>query len=178
LSRDIGAKYLAALGVALEIEDWRRYADAVCAAADTSTVASANVDIARSIYAAWERGDLSSAEWAHPEIELVYADGPDPGSWKGTSRMAEAVRNIMSAWENVRAEADEYRELDDEHVLVLDHRSARGKRSGVEIDQILTQGAVLFQIRDGKVVRLLIYWDRERGLADLGLASEGDSPRS
>ena len=29
-----------------------------------------NVEIVRSIYAAWERGDFSSTEWAHPEIEL------------------------------------------------------------------------------------------------------------
>ena len=34
-----------------------------------------NVEIVRSIFAAWERGDLGSAEWAHPEIEFVIADG-------------------------------------------------------------------------------------------------------
>jgi ketosteroid isomerase-like protein len=144
---------------------------------DQATVRE-NVAIVRSIYAAWERGDFSSAEWAHPEIELIYADGPDPGSWRGSAEMAKALRNILSAWEGVRAEADEYRELDAERVLVLDRRSARGKRSGLEIEQMLTEGAVVFHIRDAKVVRLLIYWDRERGLADLGLASESSSPRS
>jgi hypothetical protein len=39
---------------------------------------SANVELVRSIIDAWERGDYSSAEWAHPEIEFVWADGPDP----------------------------------------------------------------------------------------------------
>ena len=35
-----------------------------------------------------------------------------------------------------------------------------------------TKGGALFHMRDGKVGRLVVYWDRERLLSDVGLASE------
>ena len=131
-----------------------------------------NVELARSIFAAWERGDYSSAEWAHPEIEFVAADGPTPGRWTGLAAMAEAWREALSAFEDLRAEADEYRALDDERVLVLMHFSGRGKTSGVELGQMSTEGASLFHISGGKVTKLVLYWDGARALADLGLLDQ------
>jgi ketosteroid isomerase-like protein len=128
-----------------------------------------NLELVRSIFAGWERGDYSSAEWAHPEIELVAADGPTPGSWTGVAAMAEAWRETLNAFEELLSEADEYRALDDERVLVLMHFSGRGKTSGLEVGDIHMKGANLFHVRDGKVSRLVTYWDRERAFADLGL---------
>jgi ketosteroid isomerase-like protein len=131
-----------------------------------------NVELVRSMYAAWESGDYSSAEWAHPEIEYVEADGPAPGSSTGLAGMAETFRDWLSTWEEWRVEAEEYRDLDDERVLVLFHFSARGKTSGLDVAKIGTKGANLFHLRGGKVTRLVQYLDRERALADLGLAPE------
>ena len=136
-------------------------------------MASANVDLVRSIFAAWERGDFSSADWAHPEIEYVIADfGPASGSWSGVAGMAEGFRSILGAWEGYRTEVDEYRELDGERVLVLVHLSGRGKTSGLETGQLRAKGATLFHVSGGKVTRLVIYFDRERALADLGLSEQ------
>jgi hypothetical protein len=132
-----------------------------------------NLDLMRSIFANWERGDFGSAEWADPEIEFVIAQGPTPGRWTGLAAMAEAWRDFLGAWEDARVLAEEYRELDDERVLVLTRRSARGKTSGLEIGQMLTKGGVLFRVRRGKVATLILYLDRDRALADLGLAPEG-----
>jgi hypothetical protein len=64
-------------------------------------MASANLDLVRSLYAAWERGDFSSAEWAHPEIEFVIADGPGRGTWTGLVGLAEGWRGFLSAWGGV-----------------------------------------------------------------------------
>jgi hypothetical protein len=76
-----------------------------------------NVEIVRPIYAAWERGDFTSAEWAHPDIEFVVADSVDAGSVTGLAGMAEA-----------------------------------------------------WHVHAGRVSRLVLYWDRERALADLGIS--------
>jgi hypothetical protein len=110
-------------------------------------VASANVDLVRSIYAAWERGDYSSAEWAHQEIEFVIADGPAPESRTGPAGLAEGAREFLSTWEDFRFEAEEYRELDNDRVLVLTRRIGRGKTSGAELEQMGSKGASLFHIR-------------------------------
>jgi ketosteroid isomerase-like protein len=130
---------------------------------------SENLDLARSIFAAWERGDYSRTDWAHPDIEYEHADGPAPGAWKGLAGMAEGWREWLNAWSDLRTEPEEYRELDEERVLVLSRGSAHGKTSGLATDQMRSEAAVLFYIREGKVTRLVIAWDRDRALADLGL---------
>jgi ketosteroid isomerase-like protein len=134
---------------------------------------SANLALVRSIVAAHERGDYGATEWAHPEIEYVIADGPSPGRWRGLAGMAGAVREFLSAWDECRVEADEYRELDDQRVLVLTHRSGRGKTSGLEVGQLRSRAADLFHVRHGKITKLVVYFDRDYALADLGLAAEG-----
>jgi ketosteroid isomerase-like protein len=136
---------------------------------------SQNLDLVRSIYAEWERGDFSSAEWADPEIEFVAADGSEAGSWTGLTEMAKTVRDRLRAWEDPRVVATEYRELDDERVLVLFHQTGRGRMSGLELGPLGAKGAHLFHVGDGKVTKLVQYWDRDRALADLGLVSEDDT---
>jgi hypothetical protein len=88
--------------------------------------------------------------------------------------MAQGSRAFLTAWENYRVEADEYRELDSQRVLVLVHDSGRGSASGVDLTSIKGERAMLFCVRGGKVMRLVLYWDRDRAFADLGLAPEGD----
>ena len=144
---------------------------------DTEFVSSTKLDLVRSLYAAFGRGDYDSSDWAHPEIEFVSVDGPTPGSWKGPEGMTEGWRDFLSAWDDLRIEVDEYREVDDERVLAFVHLSGRGKRSGLELERMHANAAALWQIRDSKVRRCAYYWDRERALAELGLPSESGSPR-
>lgn len=130
---------------------------------------SANLELVRSIFADWERGEFSRNDWAHPQIEFVGTEGPMVGTRKGLKAMADAWRDWLSAWKEFRVSAAEYREVDGERVVVLHRFSGRGKTSDVVIDEVAV-GAVLFHIRRGKVTRLVLYVDRERALSDAGLA--------
>jgi ketosteroid isomerase-like protein len=128
--------------------------------------ASENLDLVHSIFADWERGDFGSADWADPDIEFVIADGLTPGEWRGVVEMAQGWREHLEAFEGHSVHAHGLRELDGGRVLVRVTVSARGKRSGTEAH---ASGANVFYVSAGKVTRLVIYWDRDRALADLGL---------
>src|SRR5205809_2904984 len=138
-------------------------------------MSSANLDLVRSLYTAWGRGDFSSAERADPDIEFVIADGPARGSWTGLAGMAAGWRSWLSAWEELRIEVDEYRELDNERVLVLSQGFALGKTSALETARLQSQAASLFHMRGGKVTKMVSYVDRHRASSQPGNAREGGS---
>jgi hypothetical protein len=90
--------------------------------------------------------------------------------------MIESFRCFVGVWEHFRLEADTFRELDAERVLVLSRLSGRGRTSGLELGRVRAQGVVLFHVRANKVIRLVHYYDRERALAELGLAPDAGGP--
>jgi ketosteroid isomerase-like protein len=132
---------------------------------------SANVEFVRSIYASWQRGDWSSAAWADPQIEFVIADGPVPFATTGVRRMADNWRDWLIAWKDFGMTAEAFRELDDERVLVLHSYRGRGKTSGLKLEEMHSEAAMVVHVRDEKVTRLLAYNDRAQALADLGLTA-------
>jgi ketosteroid isomerase-like protein len=128
-------------------------------------VASANAELVRAILEANQRGDDSATGWADPAIEFVIADGPSPGSWNGLEGLAAGWREELST------EAEEFRVLDEQRVLVLIRRRGRGKASGLKLEPSLSKGASVFHVRGGKVTKLVVYMQRARALTDLGLAA-------
>ncbi len=140
-------------------------------------MASGNADLIRPIYDEWGRGNwLPNFEvydphmhwgWSDefPGLGGVYEDRDDPNP---------RLRAWLSGWDHWRAEADEILEVGN-YVLVLASYSGAGKDSGVEIKQL---GAHVFEVRDGKVVRLEIFATRERAIEWLRDAGAGVLPYS
>ena len=134
---------------------------------------SANLDLVRSIYANWGRRDYSRADWADPDVEFVVVGGPAPGTWTGLAGMWQGWREVLSPWEDWRAEHVNLRELDDTRVFAVMRFAGRGKGSGLEIGDVGGAGANLFHIREHRVIRLVAYWELDRALADLGVEDSG-----
>jgi ketosteroid isomerase-like protein len=130
-------------------------------------MASAGMDLVRSIYDAWGRGDFSSTAWASPEIEFEIVGGPDPGRWSGLAGMEQGWRQWLGAWDGLATEAHEFRELGPGRVIVAGLMRGRGKASGVHVD---TEFVNVLDVRDGRIWRLRLYSNRARAFADLGLS--------
>jgi uncharacterized protein len=128
-----------------------------------------NADLIRPIYEKWGRGEWRSRpDVYHPEMEWGWSnDFPGlAGVYKDDRSPNPRLHAWLSPWEHWRAEAEELLEIGD-HVVVLTQYFGRGKESGVEIRQ---EGAHVFQLRDGKVIRLEIFASREKALESVQAA--------
>jgi ketosteroid isomerase-like protein len=130
---------------------------------------SENLDVVRSIYANWERGDYSSTEWAHPDIEFCMIDGPEPGRWSGVTAMGAAWQRVLSGFVGFGTAGTRYEELKDGRVLAFTRFTGQAKLSGLDLSRMPGDQAAIFDIRNGRVTRIALHWDTGRLRDDLGL---------
>ncbi len=123
---------------------------------------SRNTEVIEGIYDDWGRGDFSRIDWAAADFELVLADGPTAGSAKGREAAGRLWGEHLAAFEDFRTLVEEVEVIAD-----VTTNTGRGKASGMEVGQIPTAGANVIHLQDGKVTKLVAYWDRERAKADL-----------
>jgi ketosteroid isomerase-like protein len=128
-----------------------------------------NVEIVGQIYEAVGRDDPDgTARFFHPDVELHGTSG---GLSDGSvARGIEAVRATFDtwdaeAWEQTRLSPREFIPVGD-RVVVLQHERRRGRGSGVEVE---SETAVLFDLRDGLVIRLQGFMDQQDALEAAGL---------
>ena len=125
-----------------------------------------NVEIVRSIYERWEKGDFSATEWAAPDIDFTTAD---QRGGSGTDVMANIWGDLLQTMDDFAVVPDQFLEVGDDRVLVLARFRGRGRGSGAPVRDLF--GGSLFTLnQEGKVVRLTLFTDRERALEAAGLA--------
>lgn len=128
-----------------------------------------NVDLIRSAYAAYARGDLNSMlELIDPDLEWTFLDpsaaNPPPQVCHGRGELEGALRAQID--HGLHAELEEV-EGSGDHVMVVVRIPGRDARRGRAGDD---RAYNVFTVRSGRVVALRACRDRREARAVAGLA--------
>jgi ketosteroid isomerase-like protein len=128
-----------------------------------------NVEVVRRAVEAFNEGGMSSrATLDFFDVAAVFEEPPEqPGA--STAHGRESLERMFTqfdeAWEEHLSTPDEIRPIDAERVLMFSVDRFRG-RDKLEVTQ---PSATIFTLRDGKIVRMQSFWERENALKALGL---------
>jgi ketosteroid isomerase-like protein len=119
--------------------------------------------------ASMRRDSKRAAELLDPNVEVHGTIG---GLWEG--RVARGLSEMLNSFEAEDREAWEERRLDPQRflhindlVVVLMHEYRRGRGSGIEVE---TDTAVVFTVREGRVIVIQPYMDQAEALEAAGLS--------
>ena len=138
-----------------------------------------NVELVKSIYAEGreytafmnsEATEAELAEWRpryHPEYEFHAVVEGNRLVEHGLDGYLGLMCDWLAPWESYTIAADEFYDLEPDRVAVTTRHRGRMKDGGAEIR---TEGVDLWTLRDGRLLRLEAYLDREMGLEAAGLS--------
>jgi ketosteroid isomerase-like protein len=134
-------------------------------------VSQENVEVVRREVAAWERDDIEGwLSMIAADVEWLTAVERDLGSAGRIFHDHEGMRELWKLWrtefDDFWIETDEIRDLGGNRVLRLAHMRFRGPASGIQVE---SQLALLYTLRDGKIVRSDDYRSHKEALKAVGL---------
>ena len=128
-----------------------------------------NVEIVRQVYEAAVGRDSASIFALYDsdvELDATRLGVGDLGVYRGHGGLRSLFGGLHEVWGKIDYD---YEELIDagEHVVAVVTRHARGKASGVDVEAPL---AVLWTVREGKVVKVVWFSTRDDALEAAGLS--------
>lgn len=117
-------------------------------------------------------------DYARRELDRALSAFSEDVEWEsrigerfsGREGVAEAVRRWTGAFADYEFEVQELVDVGDSVVMVL-RQVGRGKGSGAPVEMTM---AWLYTLRDGKIIRVGMFTDREEAMAASGDPSELD----
>jgi ketosteroid isomerase-like protein len=124
-----------------------------------------NVDIVRRGVALF--GETGEPDWdtMHAQVEIYDHDILDAGEYRGYEGFQRWAENWSSAFSEFSIVPEEFIDVGDRVVFVFQMK-AKGGGSGVEVTR---QDAIVYELRDGLIVRVDYYNDRRQALKAVGL---------
>jgi len=124
-----------------------------------------NVEVVRGALEAFRRRDNDAViAFYDPDVEIRGV--LDDRVYRGLDGVREFFRDWLGVWDEFSSEAEEWIDAGD-HVIAVVRDSAKGKHSGVAVEQRQTH---VWKLRDGKLWRLRIYSTKAQALEALGLS--------
>jgi ketosteroid isomerase-like protein len=131
-------------------------------------VSQENVELVRKGYSAEGRVDLGRfAEFFEPDAELIFPEAyPDTEArYVGLDGFRRAMQRMDEIWEDLRFEAERFLDAGQSVVVfVTTSGTARISRAA-----LAARVAHVYDLRDGRLVRLRIFLDRQDALKAVGL---------
>jgi ketosteroid isomerase-like protein len=132
-------------------------------------MATDNVEIVRRFADCWARGAWDEmAGLADPRVEQHgTVGGVEEGNVRfGVDAIQRDYESVEETWAEHRIEIQNLIDAGD-RVVIFHREYLRGRSSGIET---VLDAAVLVDLRDGRIVRLQGYMDRDAALAAAGLS--------
>ena len=130
-----------------------------------------NMEIVRQFSDCWQRRDwVRMAELADPNVEQHgTVGGLEEGRvLRGHDEIRRDYERVEKTWDEHRVEPEGLFDAGDRVVLFL-REYQRGRRSGIEL---VVETAIVFDLRNGRIVRIQPYMNRAEAVRAVGLSEQ------
>jgi ketosteroid isomerase-like protein len=128
-----------------------------------------NMELVRRVYDAATRRDSTAVLALYdPDVELdnTRLQVVSGGVYHGHAGLRAFFQQWNEAWESIDYDVEELIDAGDDHVVSVVSRHGRGRSSGIEV---AVRVALLWTIRDGKVIRVVWFPTRDEALEAAGI---------
>jgi ketosteroid isomerase-like protein len=131
---------------------------------------SENAGHVRRFIDAFNRGDLEAAIGGLADDSELHEwpNAPGAQTFRGPEGARAALAGWFEVWEWMKVEIEEIIDLGD-RLLVTSHQRAKARESGIEVE---IRSFNVYTYRDGKIVRLELFTEREPALEAAGLTAD------
>jgi ketosteroid isomerase-like protein len=137
-------------------------------------VSQENVEVVRRLFDAFNGGGIDRViGLVHPEFsaEIPPEISAEPDTYRGHAGIRRYFESFEDVMTDIRFQPERFWDAGDSVVVAI-LLSARGKQTGIEVEQ---RSAGVWTIRDGKVIGSRTYLSLSDALAAVGLSDEASA---